>query len=155
MTARAATKQDADWISKLLLQRWGGTTIIAHGEAFDLLTLPALVADPERGLATYRLEGNDAELMSLDAVSPGQGVGTLLIEALADVLREQGIGCLWVMTTNDNLAALRFYQQRGFELRRVRPGAVHEARLLKPAIPDIGDHGIPIRDEIDLCRPLL
>lgn len=155
MTARAATKEDADWIAKLLGQRWGSTTIVAHGEAFDLLTLPALVADPERGLATYRLEGNDAELMSLDAVSPGQGVGTLLIEALADVLREQGIGFLWVMTTNDNLAALRFYQQRGFELRRVRPRAVHEARKLKPTIPDIGDHGIPIRDEIDLCRPLL
>lgn len=155
MTARTATKQDADWIAKLLVQRWGSTTIIAHGEAFDLLTLPALVADPERGLATYRLEGNDAELMSLDAVSPGQGVGTLLIEALADVLREQGIGSLWVMTTNDNLAALRFYQQRGFELRRVRPRAVHEARKLKPTIPAIGDHGIPIRDEIDLCRPLL
>ncbi|EJJ27493.1 GNAT family N-acetyltransferase [Rhizobium sp. CF142] len=155
MTARAATKEDADWIAKLLGQRWGSTTIVAHGEAFDLLTLPALVADPERGLATYRLEGNDAELMSLDAVSPGQGVGTLLIEALADVLREQGIGSLWVMTTNDNLAALRFYQQRGFELRRVRPRAVHEARKLKPTIPDIGDHGIPIRDEIDLCRPLL
>ena len=155
MTARAATKQDADWIAKLLVQRWGGTTIIAHGEAFDLLALPALVADPERGLATYRRQGNDAELMSLDAVSPGQGVGTLLIEALADLLREQGVSSLWVMTTNDNLAALRFYQQRGFELRRIRPGAVHEARLLKPAIPNIGDHGIPIRDEIDLCRPLL
>lgn len=155
MTARAATKQDADWIAKLLVQRWGGTTIIAHGQAFDLLALPALVADPERGLATYRLKGNDAELMSLDAVSPGQGVGTLLIEALAELLREQGIASLWVMTTNDNIAALRFYQRRGFELRRVRPGAVHEARLLKPATPEIGNHGIPIRDEIDLCRPLL
>ena len=155
MTARAATEQDADWIAKLLVQRWGSTTIIAHGEAFDLLTLPALVAEPQRGLATYRLRGDDAELMSLDAVSPGQGVGTLLIEALADLLRDQGISSLWVMTTNDNLAALRFYQRRGFELRRVRPGAVHEARVLKPSIPKIGDQGIPIRDEIDLCLPLL
>lgn len=155
MTARAATKQDADWIAKLLVQRWGSTTIIAHGEAFDLLTLPALVAEPERGLATYRLQGDDAELMSLDAVSPGQGVGTLLVEALADLLRDQGISSLWVTTTNDNLAALRFYQRRGFELRRIRPGAAHEARLLKPAISDIGDHGIPIRDEVDLCLPLL
>lgn len=155
MTVRTATEQDTDWIARLLVQRWGSTTIVAHGEAFDLLTLPALVAEPQRGLATYRLRGDDAELMSLDAVSPGQGIGTLLIGALADLLRDQGISSLWVMTTNDNLAALRFYQRRGFELRQVRPGSVNEARLLKPAIPKIGDHGIPIRDEIDLCRPLL
>ena len=37
----------------------------------------------------------------------------------------------------------------------VRPGAVDEARLLKPAVPRIGDHGIPIRDKIDLCRSAL
>jgi GNAT superfamily N-acetyltransferase len=117
--------------------------------------LPALVADPNLGLATYRLGGEEAELMTLDAVCPGQGVGTHLIEALAEQLRGQGISSLWVMTTNDNLTALRFYQRRGFELRRVRPGAISDARLLKPTIPEIGDHGIPIRDEIDLCCRLV
>ena len=155
MIAREPTQQDADWIAKLLVERWGGTAVIAHGEVFDLLMLPALVADPDQGLATYRVCGDSAELMSLDAVCPGQGVGTLLVEALADKLRGQGIASLWVMTTNDNLTALRFYQRRGFELRRLRPGAVDEARLLKPTIPEIGDDGIPIRDEIDLCRRLL
>lgn len=76
MTARAAPEQDTDWIARLLVQRWGSTTIVAHGEAFDLLSLPALVAEPQRGLAIYRLRDDDAELMSLGAVSPGQGVGT-------------------------------------------------------------------------------
>ena len=32
------------------------------------------------------------------------------------------------MTTNDNLAALHFYQRRGFRLADLRPGAVDEAR---------------------------
>ncbi|MDL2404089.1 GNAT family N-acetyltransferase [Rhizobium calliandrae] len=155
MTVRAPTEQDADWIAKLLIERWGSTVVVAHGGAFDLLKLPALVAEPDRGLATYRAGDDEAELMSLDAVCPGQGVGTLLIDALADLLRKRGISCLWVTTTNDNLTALRFYQRRGFELRRVRPGAVDAARLLKPAIPQIGNHGIPIRDEIDLCCRLL
>ncbi|WP_442967500.1 GNAT family N-acetyltransferase [Rhizobium sp. BR 362] len=93
--------------------------------------------------------------MSLDAVQPGQGVGTALIDALTDRLRRQGVSALWVMTTNDNLAALRFYQRRGFELRRLRPGAVDAARLLKPSIPKIAENGIPIRDELDLCLRLL
>jgi hypothetical protein len=32
----------------------------------------------------------------------------------------------------------------------VNPGAVDEARKIKPAIPLIGLHGIPLRDEIEL-----
>jgi hypothetical protein len=36
----------------------------------------------------------------------------------------------------------------------VRPGAVEEARRLKPSIPLLAENGIPIRDEIDLCREL-
>jgi hypothetical protein len=37
----------------------------------------------------------------------------------------------------------------------VHPGAVAEARrTLKPGIPEIGDHGIPLRDEIVLEQDL-
>jgi GNAT superfamily N-acetyltransferase len=155
MIARDSRQQDAGWTADLLTERWGGTMVAAHGEVVDLMKLPGIVVEPVQGLATYRVRGNEAELMSLDAVCPGQGVGTLLIETLADKLRQQGISVLWVMTTNDNLTALRFYQRRGFELRQIRPGAVDEARLLKPTIPMIGENGIPIRDELDLCRRLL
>ena len=67
---------------------------------------------------------------------------------------DAGCGLLWVVTTNDNVDALRFYQRRGFRLARLRPGAVDESReTVKPEIPAIGDHGIPLRDEIELrCR---
>ncbi|MGD8245715.1 MAG: hypothetical protein PVG25_02965 [Anaerolineae bacterium] len=61
---------------------------------------------------------------------------------------------IWLITTNDNLAALRFYQRRGFSLVAVHPGAVDQARTLKPEIPAIGHSGIPIRDEIELELPL-
>ena len=153
MTVRDRTEQDSDWIEPLLLDRWGGTTVVVHGEVIDLLRLPALVADRTQGLATYHIHDGEAELMSLDAVHPGRGVGTLLLEALVARLLQQNVQSLWVTTTNDNLAALRFYQCRGFQLRRLRPGAVEQARLLKPSIPHIGENGIPIRDELDLWRP--
>jgi hypothetical protein len=58
---------------------------------------------------------------------------------------------IWVVTTNDNLGALAFYQRRGFRLGDVRIGAIDEARrTLKPAIPMIGQHRIELHDEIDL-----
>jgi hypothetical protein len=60
---------------------------------------------------------------------------------------------VWLVTTNDNLDALRFYQRRGFRIAQVRPGAVDETRkTLKPSIAEVGDFGIPIRDEIVLER---
>ena len=69
--------------------------------------------------------------------------------------REHGLRRLWVLTTNDNVDALRFYQRRGFRLSALRPGAVDEARRqLKPEIPELGEYGIPIRDEIELEMPL-
>jgi hypothetical protein len=65
-------------------------------------------------------------------------------------------GCerLWLTTTNDKLSALRFYKRRGFRVIQARPGAVDAARKLKPTIPVIGEHGIPVQEEIDLCRVL-
>ena len=55
-----------------------------------------------------------------------------------------------MITTNDNLNALRFYQKRGFELVAVHPHAVDEARRIKLEIPMLGEDEIPIRDEIEL-----
>ena len=151
MIIRDRSDDDIPWIRALLRERWGGSTMYIHDEAIDIMMLPALLAGEREGLATYKIAGEDAELVSLDAVTPGRGVGTRLVAALMERLRRQGVQRLWVTTTNDNLAALAFYQKRGFRLQRVRAGAVDETRRLKPGIPLLGANGIPLRDEIDLC----
>ena len=62
-----------------------------------------------------------------------------------EVARRVGCTQVWLTTTNDNLDALRFYQRRGFRLARIRPGAMDAARAsLKPEIPEVGSHGIPM-----------
>ena len=138
----------------MLQARWGGTKMVVHNEIIDVSMLPAWVMDPQRGLATYRISASGAELLSLDAITPGQGVGSALLDALITALRRDGVPSLRVTTTNDNLAALRFYQRRGFTLQSLRPGAVNAARAHKPEIPLIGHNNIPIRDEIDLSLDL-
>ena len=112
------------------------------------------VSAEDQGLATYRWNGPDAELVTLNAVPAGVGAGSALIEALVARLRAEACTRLWVTTTNDNLSALRFYLRRGFRLAEVRPGAIDEARKLKPSISTVGQHGIPLHDEIELCRML-
>jgi GNAT superfamily N-acetyltransferase len=151
---RRACPADAEWIGSFLRERWRATTMAVHGELIDAAELPALMAENRQGLATYRWHGDDAELVSINAVPAGAGIGTALIEALTTKLRAEGCARLWLTMTNSNLPALRFYLRRGFRLMQVRPGAVDEARKLKPSIPTVGEYGIPMHDELDLCRIL-
>jgi ribosomal protein S18 acetylase RimI-like enzyme len=65
-------------------------------------------------------------------------------------------GCrrVWLITTNDNLEALGFYQKRGFVLAALHRNAMAETRRFKPNIPLIGMGGIPLRDELELERKI-
>jgi pimeloyl-ACP methyl ester carboxylesterase len=141
---------DQRWVEELLQERWGGRVVVVHGASYDAAALPALVAGQQDGLATYRIDGDRAELITLDARAPGRGTGTALVAALMQRLGSCGVRELCVTTTNDNLRALRFYQRRGFRIAAVRCGAVDDARRLKPWISKLGHEGIPIRDEIEL-----
>jgi GNAT superfamily N-acetyltransferase len=152
MNIRPKTADDEDWVSNLLIEHWGGTMVVAHGQRFEAERLPALVAGQRDGLATYQIsdDGREAELVTLDAVVPGRGVGTALVAGLVQLLRGRGVTILRLTTTNDNLTALRFYQRRGFQIVGLHPGAMVAARRLKSTIPELGEYGIPIRDEIEL-----
>jgi GNAT superfamily N-acetyltransferase len=92
--------------------------------------------------------------VSLNAVRRLSGIGSALLAAVEAAARQAGSRGAWVITTNDNLDALRLYQRRGYRLAAVHPGAMDETRRLKPGIPDAGKHGIPLRDEIELEKPL-
>ena len=147
---------DRSWASDLLDRELSGAVQARRGEALNALDLPGLVAEDGGrpvGLLFYRLDGDDCELFLLLAVEPAKGIGTALVDAL--VARVEGSRRIWVVTTNDNLRALRFYQRRGFSLCALRPGAVDDTRRrLKPGIPLTGDDGIPLRDELELERRL-
>jgi GNAT superfamily N-acetyltransferase len=149
---------DASMLRSFFAERWGAPVAAGGGRLHHLDRLPGLVAErPDGSLAgavTWRFEGDDCEVVSLDAVDEGRGVGTALLEGACAAAAAEGCRRVHLMTTNDNLRALRFYQRRGFVLCELRPGAVDGARRLKPQIALTGDHGIPIRDEIVLERPL-
>jgi GNAT superfamily N-acetyltransferase len=140
---------DREWIKETLERDWGGTQLLVHDEEFDCLKLPSLIAGNQDGLLVYRI-AECAEIILLQTREPGSGLGSSLVRALVEQLRTLGVSALRVTTTNDNLAALHFYQRRGFRLIRLRPGAVDRARLRKPTIPQVASSGLPIRDELEL-----
>jgi GNAT superfamily N-acetyltransferase len=120
-----------------------------RGELVDVLIGEGAIAEREGqpiGVALWRATGTETEITYLWAFEPGVGIGTRLVDAMFSRVAAP----IWVVTTNDNVDALRFYQRLGFRLRELRPGAVDDARReLKPAIPVERD-GIAIRDEIEL-----
>ena len=151
---RAIRDDERARLAGLIRAGWGSPVITSRGLAHEASQLPCLVAvDGERwlGVAVYRLDGDECELVLLEAFQHGHGVGTALLGATAEVARKSNSRRLWLVTTNDNLDALRFYQRRGMRLVRLWVDATTEARrTLKPEIPLVGEHGIPLRDELEL-----
>ena len=150
---RPATDSDRPEIERVLTESWGSPTVIGHGVEYHAARLPALLAERDGtvvGLLTHHVAGDSLEIVSIDALPRHGGVGTALLTAVTDLAREAGLRRLWLITTNDNLDALRFYQRRGLRIIGVTPGAVDAARRRKPSIPEVGDYGIPLHDELTL-----
>jgi ribosomal protein S18 acetylase RimI-like enzyme len=150
---RLTSADDRLWIETLLREHWGSTIQVTRGRLHDAARLPGYVAvyNQERaGLITYRVEGDACEIVTLNSLVEGRGIGTALVQAMREAAVGAGCERLWLITTNDNLTALRFWQKRGFSLVQVHRNAVADSRRLKPEIPLTGEHGIPIRDEIEL-----
>lgn len=144
---------DAGWVARHVTEHWGAEIVVAHGTVYRPAELPGFVAEAAGqsvGLLTYHVEGGACEIVTLDSQREGRGIGTALIEAARAAARAAGCVRLWLITTNDNTAALRFYQKRGFVLAALHRDAVAASRAIKPEIPFIGNDGIPIRDEIEL-----
>lgn len=145
------------WAAHMLDDHWGSAQVVSRGVLYDAAALSGLVALRGTeciGLVTYRIEGHACEIVTLDSLVEGIGVGSALIAAVRDTARAAGCARLWLITTNDNLHALGFYQKRGFRLAALHPNALEQSRRLKPQIPLVGMDGIPLRDEIELDMPL-
>ncbi|HJS18288.1 MAG TPA: GNAT family N-acetyltransferase [Anaerolineales bacterium] len=150
---RRLTRDDLPRLRRHWTENWGDEFVVAHGVIYHPETLDGFIAvDGEEwtGEVTYTVSEDECEIVSLDSLREGQGLGTRLIDAVMKEARKQNCRRVFLITTNDNLNALGFYQKRGFELVRINRGAVNESRKIKPSIPLLGMNNIPLRDEIEL-----
>jgi ribosomal protein S18 acetylase RimI-like enzyme len=158
ITIRPICEGDRPMLAWLVTELWGSEIVAVHGASLRPAELAGFIAERSgrlAGLLTYQLLGGDKlEIVTINAIDRRSGIGTMLIEAAATKARRFGCHEIRLTTTNDNIDALRFYQRRGFRLAELRPGAVDRSRHDKPEIPRVGDYGIPLRDEIDLTRPV-
>ena len=140
-------------INAFIVQQWYTMQMVVHGESIDMSNADGYYAcegDEIIGLITYRITGKEMEILSLDSLQEGSGIGTGLLDTVVAKARETGMQKIMLITTNDNLSALRFYQKRGFDMSRLYCNALDQARKIKPEIPLIGKDGIPLKHEIEL-----
>jgi GNAT superfamily N-acetyltransferase len=143
------TRKDViDIISK----NWCGPVIVTKGKIHSAEDLPGFLAVEDnviKGLITYSMNNEDCEIVSLDSFYENQGTGIMLIDRVIDMAKEYRCKRLWLITTNDNAHAIRFYQKHGFILINIYLNSIKESRRIKPQIPLYGMDGIPILHEIE------
>ncbi len=158
LKVRELIEADREWKLATLEAGWGSTSVARLGELIDAGALPGFVAehDGERvGLCTYALRADGIEVVTIQALNQGEGIGRALMDRLRSFALSCGAPRLWLMTTNDNVRAFAFYQRWGMDLVRLVLDGVQVSRRVKPSIPAEGADGIPLRHELEfeLCLP--
>ncbi|MCF6136414.1 GNAT family N-acetyltransferase [Pseudalkalibacillus berkeleyi] len=145
-------------VKEFLAQHWGSSRIVVSTGTYQCERLDGFIAindsDEMIGLITYIVLDDYMEVISFDSVYENSGTGTKLLDTLERFAVSLNLRAIQLITTNDNLNALGFYQKRGFQIMDVYPNSVANARKIKPEIPLVAENNIPIRDELLLIKPL-
>ena len=147
---RRLAQNDLPHLRDFWNKQWGSEIIVVHNEVVQYDEVDGFIYGDWAGVITFIIRGEECEITSLDSLKEGKGIGTTLINEVLREAKEKKCRRIFLITTNDNLHALGFYQRRGFELVTIRRGALNESRKIKPTIPLIGENNIPLRDEIEL-----
>ena len=150
---RRLTSEDVPRLRQFWNDHWSGEFIVTRGFIHQPDQVEGFVAEEAdywTGLITYKIAHDECEVISLDGLREGEGIGTMLLRKVVEEARIRNCKRIFLITTNDNLYALGFYQRRDFEIAAVYRGAMNESRKIKPGIPEIGHNHIPLRDEIEL-----
>jgi ribosomal protein S18 acetylase RimI-like enzyme len=153
LLVKSIQASDRNWVESFIKSHCGSEIVGAKGRVIRPAELDGFAAFKGKnavGLLTHQIEGSDCEIVTIDSTPEGEGIGTLLIDAVKDSAKAEGCRRLWLITTKDNLNALGFYQRRGFRLIALYPNALEASRKLKPQISMKAANGIPIMDELEL-----
>ena len=141
-----------DSVNRILKDEWNCPPSISRGKIIDTTILPGFLfieSEAIKGVVTYNIENEECEIVTLNSFEENRGIGTALIQGVLDIAKQNNCKRLWLITTNDDINAIRFYQRKGFELKATHINAMELSRKLKPSIPFIGMDNIPIKHELE------
>ncbi len=152
MDIKIISSENREQINEFINSHWFSTVMVVRGEVVDMTILDGFVTyEGEKiiGLMTYKIKGTECEIMSLDSLMENQGIGTALVNKVIEIAKDNECTKIKLITTNDNINALRFYQKLGFDMAKLYHNALDISRKLNPSIPLLGNFDIPLKHEIE------
>jgi len=149
---REISRDDSSLIASFISDIWGSPMSVSKGRIFNTSELPGYICKRDNkiiGLLTYNIDKEGCEIVTLNSEINNHGLATHLIKKVIEKAKKNGCKRVWLITTNDNTHALRFYQKRGFEWIGFYKNSMDDSRKLKPEIALFGDDEIPIKHEIE------
>ena len=116
------TDENRQHVNEILKTEWEATDIIVRGRIIDGTKLNGFLAvknDKIIGLITYMIEDNECEIVSLNSFEENKGIATRLIDTVKELAINEHCNRLKLITTNDNIRGIEFYQKRGFVLSNI------------------------------------
>lgn len=148
---------DATFIDEQWRRLWG-LPVVSLDREYQPTDVEGLVYRDDggapRGLVTWYVGGDRAEIVSVDAFEQGRHVGGRLLNGAEEEMRRRGAKRATIMTTNDNLRAIAFYVRHGYRIVAVHLDAMDRVRQLKPEVPKTGHDDLPLQDVIELVKQL-
>lgn len=155
---RKISSLDQNWIKELFQKEWFSDKVISQGRIYQYKNLQGFIAvyqNKRVGLITYTIKNEKIlEIISINSLKKNIGIGTEFVNHITKFAKSRQIDKIEVVTTNDNLKALKFYQKCGFKIMTVNVNIMREYRKIKPEIPLKAENGILIRDEFILQKKL-
>lgn len=112
-----------DKIIEFFKLHWGSPEMVISSGVYNCSELDgfAIVNEDDNiiGLITYVIKDYECEIISLDSIEEGKGIGSSLVEEVEYLATKKKCKLVKLITTNDNLLALKFYQKRGFVISKV------------------------------------
>ena len=152
------SKETRNLVNQFFIDNWYSTDISIRGQIVDGIKIDGFLVKEKNviiGLVTYTFYEDVCEIVSLDSKRENIGIGSALLQQVENIAIDNRCKKMRLITTNDNMRALQFYQKRGYCLTKLYPNAMEEVRKIKPNIPILGDNNIPLRDELELEKILI
>ncbi|HEX2946742.1 MAG TPA: GNAT family N-acetyltransferase [Clostridia bacterium] len=152
MSIVTINEHNRNMVVDLVTRNWGSAIMVTRGRAHDLSTLPGFLYmenNDIKGIISYNISDNECEVVLLESFQENQGIGSALLMLTIETAVKSACSRIWLITTNDNTKAIRFYQKKWFDLKAIYRNSIAKSRQLKPEIPLYGNDGIPILHEIE------
>lgn len=142
---------DREELAIFMEHHWHSRMVMSQGKSYYPHQEQGIIERQDGkivGVLTYHIENHEMEILTLNSLLEGRGIGSSMMLDTIEKARSLEVARIWLTTTNDHLRAIGFYQRLGFRMVSINLGVVDEARKMKPEIPETGERGIPIHDEI-------